>query len=672
MSETEAVVPQPPWQTFGSALLTRIAFISVAVVLGAMNIYMCKVAQSNILPACSVTTPYTNYASAKEVDIAAVPDPFIQDINIVYVDYFSPKQTYSTKIFFPVDDNTANYEMWLRPLMNGINGKQSTPWSNYMSSIQISMLSTNIGFYNTFFQWVNSTFSESIILILSPLMVVIYILVLIANMMGFSFLLFWNIGLFFWDKNGDDGWTEPAEYSSEQLGKYWGMVLCVAVFFMFFSLFPAIIFGLIYTVKGLNYIMYSQAVLYDSKQQNNKGKPYSFIANLKDTIKYKLSIIMYIISFYLVQDVKEAFGVSATVFVAIVMVLLWKFGSPYHQYVPDSGDDATLLAPGSFLNFKTRLIQPCVQGEKVTPGAKGNPSPSAPPMDQEAKTDLQKQALDIINSAKCDPQNGKNAEGCGKALGEIVDDTGDPASTVKLLQELVPFVSSYFMKDSEILTAVEKNVYEQVLTARLVRFAIASKDKAAYDESVSAFNEDVTKGFKRYKIPEFPELPNKVFKNVEDTKQLIDKAIEQCSSQDIINDSGKDAMMDIIKPVVDQFMGSQTEMKDLISIQVKQNNPDIENVLTIVLSVIERIYKDKTETPQLTSYSTGSTGSIELNTDSVEANVGSTGSVEPNTGIDTTGGDNTGGDNTGGDNTGGVEPNTFTNDSNVTFSKDAE
>ena len=73
----------------------------------------------------------------------------------------------------------------------------------------------------------------------------------------------------------------------------------------------------------------------------DKGKPYTFSSALLDVFKYKISVIMYIITYYMITGTYSKFGSIVTGISFIAFIILLYFTSIYKAYKPVAKDTAT-------------------------------------------------------------------------------------------------------------------------------------------------------------------------------------------------------------------------------------------------------------------------------------------------------------------------------------------
>jgi hypothetical protein len=71
------------------------------------------------------------------------------------------------------------------------------------------------------------------------------------------------------------------------------------------------------------------------------GKPYTFSSALLDVLKYKISVIMYIITYYIVTGTYSNFGSIATGVSFIAFIILFFFTNIYKAYKPVGKDTAS-------------------------------------------------------------------------------------------------------------------------------------------------------------------------------------------------------------------------------------------------------------------------------------------------------------------------------------------
>jgi hypothetical protein len=269
-------------------------------------LYVCKLAQSNILPTDINCAPYTD------------TEPIIQPIetNIFQTDGEKPL---SMKISFPYDVyNSKNYILdMFREYKNESN-------SNFLANYLISMIENVIQFNylaaNKILDTLNVFFPETVLVILGPvIMAFILTFIFIANHLYLIYLWFAQMGWFFkTNKNisrtGNPEWEDVTFGSPFNYSCAIGLVILFSVLFFFSFPVITILAGL-----SLSWCIFS-CITYKAKMG---GKIISAMPIIKDTFKYYKSIIMSVISLFVIFSAWSKLGPIPGIFSIITLSLIY-------------------------------------------------------------------------------------------------------------------------------------------------------------------------------------------------------------------------------------------------------------------------------------------------------------------------------------------------------------
>jgi hypothetical protein len=269
-------------------------------------LYVCKLAQSNILPTDINCAPYTD------------TEPIIQPIetNIFQTDGEKPL---SMKISFPYDVyNSKNYILdMFREYKNESN-------SNFLANYLISMIENVIQFNylaaNKILDTLNVFFPETVLVILGPvIMAFILTFIFIANHLYLIYLWFAQMGWFFkTNKNisrtGNPEWEDVTFGSPFNYSCAIGLVILFSVLFFFSFPVITILAGL-----SMSWCIFS-CITYKAKMG---GKIISAMPIIKDTFKYYKSIIMSVISLFVIFSAWTKLGTIPGIFSIITLSLIY-------------------------------------------------------------------------------------------------------------------------------------------------------------------------------------------------------------------------------------------------------------------------------------------------------------------------------------------------------------
>lgn len=140
MSDTSAIDDKKKEQTpnpkqdlldFFLGILYQIVIIGILIIIGAVGLYSCRVAQTNILPTCMLFAPYTDIVPPiKEIPI---------DINVVKTD----KGVWSTKLQFPLEENFKTINNTLGILNKWIHQPNSNVYKLYIATTLQQLIACN-------------------------------------------------------------------------------------------------------------------------------------------------------------------------------------------------------------------------------------------------------------------------------------------------------------------------------------------------------------------------------------------------------------------------------------------------------------------------------------------------------------------------------------------------
>ena len=294
----------------GSFLLSVIVLFIIITVYytgSGLLLYVCKLAQSNILPTDIHCSPYTD------------TPPNIQPIktNIFSTGGESPL---SMKLSFPYNEyNSKNY------ILDMFREYKNEPNSNFLVNYLISMIEAVIQFnYSAFNKTLDvlNGLPEISLVIFGPLIVsFISTLIFIADHLYFMYLWFANMGWFFKtntndSRTGKPNWEDVSFGSPFNYGCAVGLVILFLILFFFSLPFISILAGL-----SMSWCMFS-CISYKAEMG---GKIISALPIIKDTFKYYKSVIMSILSVLVVLSAFSRLGPIPGV-VSIITLALIYFG----------------------------------------------------------------------------------------------------------------------------------------------------------------------------------------------------------------------------------------------------------------------------------------------------------------------------------------------------------
>ena len=298
----------PNWYKFGSNLLAIIAFILIYFSFGVYALYICKIAQSNILPTDADCFPFS--------DSKPTVTPIDTNIFKTYADPNIPK---SIKLKFPYDEN-SEFEL-LKILREYKNSYDSSNIINYFISIIESLIYFDFKLINTTFNTLNGV-PEGLVVLFGPFILgVISVILLLCNCIYGLFLWFYNMSWLFkkntnTEKEKKPIWEDVTITQPFGYGMSIFLVIMLSIILLFFAPFFIGIDSLISSFCTLILFSYTGTMA---------DKPSGFITVLGEATKvYKISL-MVILSILIVSSAFTYLGISNGI-VFLIGVLCIYFG----------------------------------------------------------------------------------------------------------------------------------------------------------------------------------------------------------------------------------------------------------------------------------------------------------------------------------------------------------
>jgi len=272
---------------------------------GGLTLYICKLAQSNILPTEDKCFPYTDN----------IPD--IQKIKTnLFTTFTEPEM--SVKLEFPYDEyNSSNI------LLDKCREYKQTPSSyflaNYLISIIESLVQFNYSIINSIMNMMNNI-PEVILVLFGPIIISIIVSFnLIINLFYFVYLWFANMYWFFKTNKNDTGkgkpeWDDVTLFTPINWSLGFGLIILFTIFF--FIGLPIISF---IPFLALLWCMLS-SVMYKGLINDKEANAFTII---KDVLKYYKISITSIISFFVILISFSTLGAVPGIFSIITVGLIY-------------------------------------------------------------------------------------------------------------------------------------------------------------------------------------------------------------------------------------------------------------------------------------------------------------------------------------------------------------
>lgn len=268
-------------------------------------LFVCKLAQSNILPTEENCYPYTENK------------PEIQPIKTnIFTTFTDPEM--SMKMEFPYDNYNSTNKI-IDAFREYKNKPSSHFLANYFISIIEQLIIFNYSAINTVMNVLNGT-PETLIVGIGPVVAsILFVIMLVINLLYAIYLWFVNMSWFFKTNTNDEGNGSP-KWNNVSLTSpiSWILGLCLAILFAILLL-PGLGFAFI----GSFFILVYCCVTCIMYKGNINGKTVTSFKIIKEVFKhYKLTIVG-IMSFFVVLLAFSNLGTIQGIFSIIVLGLIY-------------------------------------------------------------------------------------------------------------------------------------------------------------------------------------------------------------------------------------------------------------------------------------------------------------------------------------------------------------
>jgi len=291
--------------SFMTSVVVMFIAITVYYTGSGLVLYACKLAQSNILPTDIHCSPYTDLK------------PDIQPIktNIFTTGGDSPL---SMKLSFPYNEyNSKNY------IIDMFREYKNEPKSNFLANYFISMIESVIHFNYSIFNKILDMLNglpEFLLVIFGPAIAAFMTtIIFILDHVYLIYLWFAQMGWFFKTNSNDTGTGNPKweDVTFVSPFNYWcaiGLVILFAILF-FFAL-PVIS---ILAAFSISWCIFS-CIMYKAEMGD---KIISALPIIKDTFKYYKTLIMSILSFFVIVSAFSKLGTLPGIFSILTLALIY-------------------------------------------------------------------------------------------------------------------------------------------------------------------------------------------------------------------------------------------------------------------------------------------------------------------------------------------------------------
>jgi len=274
---------------------------------GALILFVCKLAQSNILPTDANRAPYTDSKPIIQ------PSPIVTNIFTTFTD---PEM--SMKLEIPYDINSGNkiIEIFKEYKEN----TSSNFLINYFISIIESLMQFNYSCINSTMNTINNNIPETAIVIVGPIISwFLYTIGIFVNMFYFLILWFKNMSWFFKINKNDSGSGKPEWENITLLSPVYffiGIGLVILFTILFFVGFPLVsLIPTIFFHKSLISTLFYKGTM--------NGKEANAFTIVKETLKYYKVTIVSIISAFVILSSFANLGAISGAFSVLTLALIY-------------------------------------------------------------------------------------------------------------------------------------------------------------------------------------------------------------------------------------------------------------------------------------------------------------------------------------------------------------
>jgi hypothetical protein len=274
---------------------------------GALILFLCKLAQSNILPTNANCAPYTDSKPVIQ------PSPIVTNI---FTTFTEPEM--SMKLEIPYDINSGNkiIEIFKQYKENS----SSNFLINYFISIIESLMEFNYSSINSIMNAMNSNISETAIVTIGPIISwFLYTIGIFINTFYFLILWFKNMSWFFKTNTNDSGNGKPEWEDVTLLSPVnfcIGIALVILFAILFFVGFPFVsMIPLIFFHKSL-----LSTLFYKGKMNGKEANAFTII---KETLKYYKVTIVSVISVFVILSSFANMGVIPGIISILTVALIY-------------------------------------------------------------------------------------------------------------------------------------------------------------------------------------------------------------------------------------------------------------------------------------------------------------------------------------------------------------
>jgi hypothetical protein len=330
------------YKDFFSYVGLKVIAVLIQTFLGVYALWMCKVAQTNILP--------TDYRGAPYTDLPPIIDTIISQVNFFKLD----GDDYSTKLLFQylyIPDKSANDSKQINSqfsLLNKLREFNESPTVTGTTMYFIYMLESlfclNFSMINMFFSFFNSFYEWALVLFGSYLIMFVFVANIVVTNIVFLYIFFAGIFSWIWKLNKPQVVLEDGQkFAKPNFLQNWVYITLFSMpftwvftliesIFLLNCLLPFIVLGnmavfpfiIMYCILSVSFI--AAKVVEGSKV----GENYTFLTLYVNKMRYMITPVFIIMSIYVIISANTYLGSTErnAAIVATVIVLLTLMNIP--------------------------------------------------------------------------------------------------------------------------------------------------------------------------------------------------------------------------------------------------------------------------------------------------------------------------------------------------------
>jgi len=396
---------------FLSNTLSQLIRISLVVVIGSLMLYSARASQSNLFPKCIEKIPYTDeaiqmyeWADGKTVtdglnhqiqencysienDVSKgepmkrvklepllargsagdgddknsgkLPPHTLVPINIMHVKDEETKETtdYFSYIRFDTKENLGlikKSNLFLYEKFFKGYGDDKPGFFTFIKESFQPVVAFAVGLISQFYQLLNTNCSESVIVFVGPLILPIVILLITIvsflwgvykSFMGISKIFDWSNGAM----KGLTWWLTWILYII-CIMIFLGILFLGGFFYLPFVTLVIVIMCFIYTLRIKSQLVHIKEGVWCEEN-------FSVFTLIGRIFKYKLHIIMLILSALLINSSGKYYGTNAQVITAVVCILMYFFSSPIYMPFKPSEEDIDKIPQNLLSELISRKVE---------------------------------------------------------------------------------------------------------------------------------------------------------------------------------------------------------------------------------------------------------------------------------------------------------------------------